>query len=397
MKRNRVSILIGLICLALIVAVMPFMGACAPKETPSPTPTPTPTPAPAPTPDGVTAAWHEPEPEFVWKAQTAWPKGCGLDYLQMRTLDFIEYWTKGRVEFERYSAGEIVPGYEIFDAVQLGTIPVALSCNCYSMSKSYVSGMYCSAPNLPAVAKMAFYHGTEGVQQTKDYRTPVWIYLEELISAAYPGVVTLPSALQTTETFLYSMKPIDTIEDLKALKMRSVGYRGDVFKQAGCEVVGMPAGEVLPAMERGVIDATEFANFFGDIPLGYADTAKYIYFNPYSSQPCDLNLMFNGDAWAEVPDDLKAQIKEACFESMKWSLSECLFLDFLAFREAEEVHKATVAAIPEEVGKYIYDSAVEFYETTRLDDPELDKYMQYWEDFEAKYGKYYYLVPTLVS
>lgn len=385
MKKNKLLALAGSICLILILAALPFMTAC---------------PAPAP-PEEVTPTpvegWQEPEPDFVWKAQTAWPKGCGLDYLQMRTLDFVEYWTKGRVKFERYSAGEIVPGYEIFEAVEKNVIPVALSCNCYSMKRSYVTGMWCSAPNLPAVAKMAFYHGTDNVQWTKDYSTEVWKYLEELVAESYPGVVTLPSALQTTETFLYSMKPVTSIEDLQSLIIRTVGFRGDVFKQAGCNVVGMPAGEVIPAMERGVIDACEFANFFGDIPLGFADTAKYIYFNPYSSQPCDLNLMFNGEVWAGVPDDLKAQIKEGAFESMKWSLAECLFLDFLAFREAEEVHKAKVAIIPDEVGKFIYESAVEFYEMKRLEDPELDKYIKMWEEFEEKYGKYYYLVPTLVS
>jgi len=382
---KKKGLLFSSILIAIVLVALPFMAACA---TTTPTPTPTPTPV---------EGWQEPEPDFVWKAQTAWPKGCGLDYLQRRTLDFVENWTHGRVKFERYSAGEIVPGYEIFEAVEKNVIPVALSCNCYSMGRSYVTGMWCSAPNLPAVAKMAFYHGTEDVQWTKDYKTPVWNYLYDLIYEAYPGVVTLPSALQTTETFLYSMKPINSIEDLQALKMRSVGYRGDVFKHAGCQVVGMPAGEVIPAMERGVIDATEFANFFGDIPLGYADTAKYIYFNPYSSQPCDLNLMFNGEVWAGVPDDLKALIEEAAFESMKWSLAECLFLDFLAFREAEEVHKAEVAIIPEEVGKFIYEKAVEFYEMKRLEEPELDKYIKMWEEFEEKYGKYYYLVPTLVS
>jgi TRAP-type mannitol/chloroaromatic compound transport system substrate-binding protein len=337
------------------------------------------------------------KPEFVWKCQSSWPRGSGLHYLQMRTLDFIEKWTGGRVKFERYSAGEIVPGYEVWNAVQRGVIPTGLACTCYTMRKDWTSGMYCSAPGLGPVEKMAFYHGTKDVARTKDYATPVWKLLEKIGREKF-GVQILPSAMQTTETFLYSTKPIRSIKDLQSLKIRSVGVRGDVFKYAGCSVVGMPAGEVIPAMERGVIDACEFANFFGDVDLGFADVAKYIYFNPYSSSPCNLVFFVNKDVWDKVPDDLKAQIKEAAFESMKWSLAECLFLDFLAMRKAEKVHKAKVAIIPMEVGKFIHEKAMEFYAKKMKEDPELAKYMHYHDVFfnQEGYGKYVKFVNDLL-
>jgi TRAP-type mannitol/chloroaromatic compound transport system substrate-binding protein len=337
------------------------------------------------------------KPEFVWKCQSSWPRGSGLHYLQMRTLDFIEKWTGGRVKFERYSAGEIVPGYETWNAVQRGVLPTGVACTCYTMRKNWTSGMYCSAPGLGPVEKMAFYHGTDKVAQTKDYRTDVWKLLEKIGKEDF-GVMILPSALQTTETFVYSTKPINSIEDLKKLKIRSVGVRGDVFKHAGCSVVGMPAGEVMPAMERGVIDACEFANFFGDVDLGFADVAKYIYFNPYSSAPCDLMFFVNEAEWEKVPDDLKAQIKEACFESMKWSLAECLFLDFLAMRKAEKEHGAKVAVIPMEVGEYIHEKAMEFYAKKKQEDPDLAEYMKYHDQFfqQKGYGEYVKFVNDLL-
>ena len=345
----------------------------------------------------VMARWQEPKPEFVWKCQSAWPRGSGLHYLQMRSLDFIENWTHGRVKFERYSANEIVPGYETWKAVERGIIPCGLACTCYTMSRSWATGMYCSAPGMGPVEKLAFYHGTPHVQETKDYRTEVFKLLEELVGKHF-NVVVLPSALQTTETFLYSQKPINSIEDLKKLKIRSVGVRGDVFKYAGCTVVGMPAGEVIPAMERGVIDACEFANFFGDIPLGFADACKYIYFNPYSSSPCNLMMIFNKKVWQKIPDDLKKKIREACFESMKWSLAECLMLDFLAMKKVEKVHKAKVSLIPMEVGKYIHQKAMEYYAKKRKEDKELDQYMKYHDEFFApdSYGKYVKFIKSLL-
>jgi hypothetical protein len=165
----------------------------------------------------------------------------GLHYLQMRTLDFIENWTHGRVKFERYSADEIVPGYETWNAVKRGVIPTGVACTCYTMKTDWNSGMYCTAPGLGPVEKMAFYHGTKDVQDSKNYETEVWKLLEKTMMDKY-GVQVMPSAMQTTETFVYSTKPINSIEDLKKLKIRSVGVRGDVFKYAGCSVVGMPAG-----------------------------------------------------------------------------------------------------------------------------------------------------------
>ena len=167
--------------------------------------------------------------------------------------------------------------------------------------------------------------------------------------------------------------------------------RGDVFKAAGCSVVGMPAGEVIPAMERKVIDACEFANFFGDIDLGFADAAKYIYFNPYSSAPCNLMFFVNKTVWEKVPADLKKQIKEACFESMKWSLAECLFLDFLNLRKAEQVHKAKVAIIPMEVGKFLDEKAMEFYKKKAETDPELKEYMAHYDEFFVKQDNQKYI------
>jgi len=342
-------------------------------------------------------AWEQAKPEFVWKCQSSWPRGSGLHYLQIRTLDFIEAWTKGRIKFERYSDGEIVPGYEVWKAVEKGIIPCGLTCTCYSMSRSWTTGMYCSAPGLGPVEKMGFYHGTDTVKQDKYYKTKVWKLLEDLDMKHFK-VVTLPSAMQSTETFLYAVKPVNSIDDLKKLKIRSVGVRGDVFKHAGAQVVGMPAGEVVSALERGVIDGAEFANFFGDIPLGFAAAAKFIYFNPYSSSPCNLMMIFNPKVWEKVPDDLKKVVEEACFESMKWSLAECLFLDFLAMKPAEKQFKAKIALIPMDVGKYIHEKALDFYNNKRKSDPELDAYMKEYDAFFAadNYGPYVKFIKSLL-
>jgi len=95
---------------------------------------------------------------------------------------------------------------------------------------------------------------------------------------------------------------------------------------------------------------------------------------------------------------LKKQIEEACFESEKWSLAECLFLDLLQMKRAEQEFKAKIAIIPMDVGKYINDKALDFYSIKRKEVPELDAYMKEYEAFFApdNYGKYVPFVKSLL-
>jgi hypothetical protein len=106
----------------------------------------------------------------------------------------------------------------------------------------------------------------------------------------------------------------------------------------------------------------------------------------------------NPKVWAKVPDDLKKQIQEASFESLKWSLAECQFLDFLAMKKAEHVHKAKVALIPMEVGKYIHEKSLEFYAMKKKEDKDLAQYMALHDAFFApdNYGPYVKYIKSLL-
>jgi len=108
-------------------------------------------------------------------------------------------------------------------------------------------------------------------------------------------------------------------------------------------------------------------------------------------------MFVNKDVWAKVPDDLKKQIQEAAFESMKWSLAECLFLDFLAMRKAEK-QGAKVAIIPMEVGEFIHKKALEYYAKKTKELPDMAQYMKYHNIFftQEGYGKYVKFVDDLL-
>jgi len=109
-----------------------------------------------------------------------------------------------------------------------------------------------------------------------------------------------------------------------------------------------------------------------------------------------LQFFINAKEWAKVPPELKKQIEEACFESEKWSLAECLFLDILQMKRAEDEFKTKIAIIPMEVGKYINDKALEFYAEKRKADPLLEEYMKEYDKWMGDYGKYVPFVKSLL-
>ena len=141
MRRKKVSILIGVICLALIVAVMPFVGACAEEAPPAPTPTPTPAPTPTPTPPAP--------PEEVWEltGQSAWSAGMKMmNSVHIHHIDLIDKFTGGRVKMDLHFAPELVGAMELLGTVKDGGLDFGIGCPCYAKGMSYAASLFCDAP-----------------------------------------------------------------------------------------------------------------------------------------------------------------------------------------------------------------------------------------------------------
>ena len=184
----------------------------------------------------------------------------------------IEKYTDGRVKVDFHAAGEIVPAMQVVDAAGQSIIDFGQACPCVAKSRAPVLQWFCDAPGAQSpVEKLVWYYNAGGKE-----------IMEELFHRLY-NVHPLPMVAITAEVWLYSNKKINTVDDLMSMKMRAAGVRGEVLTKMGASVVVLPGSEMVPAMERGVIDAMEYSSLNCTYLLGFNDVTKYLYMHPNKS------------------------------------------------------------------------------------------------------------------
>ena len=238
---------------------------------------------------------------FKWRMATPWPTGIPLFKDMAKILpDVVKKMSGGRFIIDIFPAGAIAPALEVVDAVRRGVCPIAHTCPGYDIGihpATCLLGGYAGSPNSEVM--IHWMYQSDGYKLWQDFRKEKF------------NVVAFPGGLRPTEMFAHSHKPIRTLADLKGIKFRTVGAWADILPKLGASVVTLPGGEVLPALERKVIDATEWATPGENLPMGFHEIAKYVII-PGIHQPCaPFEYVINPKAWDELPDDLKAMIEEA--------------------------------------------------------------------------------------
>jgi TRAP-type mannitol/chloroaromatic compound transport system substrate-binding protein len=329
-------------------------------------------------------AWPCAAAEFNLKAISSWPAGIGLQTLAEKQYKMIEAYSGGRIKIKSFTAGEIVPGLEVWEAIGKGIADLGNTCNCYSIGDCYASSFGCATPGIREVEKVTWFKHGGGME-----------LLRELMKKTY-GVHTFISQPDTTETFLYSKKPINNLNDLKALKIRSVGLRGDVFKKMGCSVVALAGGEIVPALERGAIDAAEFTSMSVDLPLGIPEAAGYVYISDVAAGASNPVLPFNMKTWNKLPKDLQEVVERASWDAAYAAYGLLLVDTFYKWKVAEEKYKIKVRMVHKDVSEAIKKAAFEMYDMKSKTDPDFARLwssLKKWHDSYEKYLPIYELIP----
>lgn len=317
--------------------------------------------------------------EKTWKlrGQAAW--GMGIKQLwgateNMATL--IEAYTKGRVKMELHTGGELVGTLEEYPSAGAGALDFGIGCPCYAMSRCYALPFYCDSPgNVSATEKIVWlYHGG-GLEIFQDF------------FKKHYNAVAFPFAIQTAELFLYTNKEIKTLEDVKGLKMRAAGLRADILNSLGGSLVVLGASEVIPAMERGVIDAFEVSNISLGQEVGYLDAAKYLYFTAGKSNHSVLLIAFNQKKWNSFPKDVQKQIARALHDNVLWSYAWNREEDVVAMKTATEKYKCQLKIMPDDVMRQFNELALAHYVKKAQKDPEVARVLESWEKFSKDWGK----------
>jgi TRAP-type mannitol/chloroaromatic compound transport system substrate-binding protein len=236
-----------------------------------------------------------------WRMTTLWPRNLpGPGVAAQRVADRIGAVTGGRITVRLFAAGEIVPAPGAFDAVAAGTADLYHGVPAFWIAKSPGIGFFGSFPfGMTAYERQAWMmHG--GAQALYDE-----IY-------ARFGVKPFNTGDSGPQWMGWFRREINSIEDFRGLRFRTIGLGGEMFRRAGASVVSLPAGQIFAALQAGTIDAAEFVGPMSDAPLGLHQVTRYYYFpgvqEPSSAEEIGINMA----RWNALAADLRQAVAFAC-------------------------------------------------------------------------------------
>ncbi len=273
-----------------------------------------------------------------WKMVTTWPKNFpGLGTGANNLAKLITEMSGGRIEVKVYGAKELVPAFEVFDAVSRGTAEMGHGAAYYWKGKSEAAQFFAAVPYGLTAQEMNgwLYHGGG---------MALW---EQI----YDRFNLVPAAAGNTGVQMggWFNKQINSLGDLKGLKMRIPGLGGEVLKRAGGTPVNLPGGELYTSLQSGAIDATEWVGPYNDLAFGLYKAAKYYYYPGWHEPGTTLEAMINKDAFSKLPRDLKSIVLNACKVVNQDMLAEYTARNNAALHTLVNKHKVDLRQFPDDV------------------------------------------------
>jgi TRAP-type mannitol/chloroaromatic compound transport system substrate-binding protein len=310
-----------------------------------------------------------------WKVQGFVPAGMLYHDTLLRTAAAVKKATNGRLVWDVHPAGSLVPPFEGVKAVSDGVYQANYGYAAQWVGKIPVSPLFCSIPGGFNALDMAMWLNEGGGKE---------LYQEMYDKYGF-NVKVFPVEPITMENFMWSKKPLRTVEDFKGIKMRMMPLMGDVLAKHGMSVIFVPGGEIMPNLQRGVLDAAEYSIPAFDKTLGIWEICKYVML-PGIHQPCSqIEIVVNKKAYAALPDDLK-EILAVTLGKMRlenWLWTEKKNIEAVKFLKDKGV--TTVMMDPETV-KTFTKWAHEYLDELAAKDPFFKKV---W-DSQKKFGNSWY-------
>ena len=288
--------------------------------------------------ESLSSANTEEYKTYKWRLVTSWPKNYpGLGMAPERIADLVEEMSNGQMQITVYGAGEQVPAFGVFDAVSSGSPQMGHSGGHFWKGKVPAAQFFTSVPfGLTADEINAWVNRGGGLELLREIYEPFNIY-------------PIPAGNTGTKMFGWFNKEINSLEDVKGLKMRIPGIGGAVLKEAGGIPVTLPGGELFTALQTGVIDATEWVGPYNDLTFGFHQAAKYYYYPGWHEPGPMLELLINMDAWNSLPKHLQVIIETATKAVNQDTLDEYLARNNQALTELIEVHGVELRKLPDDV------------------------------------------------
>ena len=284
------------------------------------------------------ASGAEPAKTFEWKLVTSWPKNFpGLGTAPERFAEQVEQLSGGRLTIKVYGAGELVPALQVFDAVSQGTAEMGHSGAYYWKGKASAAQFFTSVPFGLTAQEMNGWIQYGGGQA-------LW----EEVYAPF-NLLPLPGGNTGVQMGGWFNKEINSVDDLKGLKMRIPGLGGEVLARAGGTPVTLPGGEIFTSLQTGTIDATEWVGPYNDLAFGLYKVAEHYYYPGWHEPGSMMEFTINKDAFAELPADLQAIVRITAKAINEDMLAEYTTRNQAALIELKEKHGVDVREFPADV------------------------------------------------
>lgn len=241
----------------------------------------------------------------TWKYQSTWPT---KDIFHEDAVDYakkVNDMSGGRLKLDVLAAGAVVPAFQMADAVHSGILEAGHGVCAYWYGKHKAYSLFGTPPSFgwDAHGMLGWFYWGGGEALYKEL-------VNGILKLNLVGLLYFPMPTQPLGWF---KKEIKSVDDFKGMKYRTVGLSADLFKEMGAAVTILPGGEIVPAMDRGLLDAAEFNNPSSDILLGFPDVSKFFMMGSHHQQAETFEIIFNKAKYDALPAELKSILRYAAF------------------------------------------------------------------------------------
>jgi len=309
-------------------------------------------------------------PEIKWRLASSFPKSLDTLFGTSEVLTKrVAALTDNKFQIRSFAGGEIVPGLQVLDAVQAGTVECGHTASYYYFGKDPTFAFMTAVPfglNTRQMNAWIYHGGGQELLQKELYDSFNVVH----IAAGHTGA----------QMGGWFRKEIKTVEDLKGLKMRIGGFAGQVMSKLGLVPQQIAGGDIYPALEKGTIDAAEWVGPYDDEKLGFHKVAKYYYYPGWWEGGAMLSMMVNKAEWEKLPASYKSALDVACLEGQTWMVSKYDAGNPPALRRLL-AGGAQMRAFPREVLQACYGAAQEVFAETSAKNERFKKVLDHYMAF----------------
>ncbi|MEX2125939.1 MAG: TRAP transporter substrate-binding protein [Woeseia sp.] len=295
---------------------------------------------------------------FSWNLVTSWPPGLpGLGIGAQNLARRIGRASAGRLKIKVYAAGELVPALEVFDAVSRGTAQMGHDASYYHRGKLPAAQYFTAVPfgqNANETNAWLYYGG--GLQLWQELYEPF-------------NLVPFPAGQTGVQMAGWFNKEINSVADLRGLKMRIPGIGGEVMQRAGATQVTVPASEVFTSLQTGAIDAAEWVGPYNDVALGLHKAARYYYYPGWQEPGPMIECIINKEAWNSLPEDLQEIVSIACQAVNMDMQAEFNFGNAMALAQLADDPNVEIRPLPDDVLSLLHKLSLEVVAELSARDP----------------------------